>query len=249
MRAWVTRVAGIVALTLAFQATADVKTLHAELVKHLPGITVDQLRPSPIAGWFELSFGDGVAYVTEDGKYLIQGDLFEVATRVNLTQSRHNEARRIAMAQLNEDDAIVFSPPTPKHTITVFTDVDCPYCRKLHSDIAKYNEQGIRVRYVAYPRSGPGSETWETMEAVWCSKDRRDALTRAKRGEKVERPADCKTTAIASEYALALKVGVQGTPMILLENGGVISGYMPAEQLAEQLKLLETQKTAVAHSP
>ena len=117
----------------------------------------------------------------------------------------------------------------------MLTDVNCAYCRKLHGEIAQYNERGIAVRYAAFPRSGPDTDSWNTMAAVWCSKDRRDALTRAKLGEKVAAPA-CGDRAVAEHYALGEQLGVEGTPMIILEDGAVIGGYIPAAALAERLE-------------
>ena len=179
----------LVGFTLTAQTYAEappakgVAAVHAELAKHLKGLRTEQVRATPISGIYEIDLTDGSAYVTADGKYLIKGDLFEVASRANLSESRRGEQRRVALAQLDEKQTIVFSPENPKHTITVFTDVECGYCRKLHGEIAKLNELGIKVRYAAYPRNGPGTEDWTKMEAVWCAADPRDALTRAKKGE------------------------------------------------------------------
>ena len=130
---------------------------------------------------------------------------------------------------------ITFAAATPKHTITVFTDVDCSFCRKLHSEMSALNGLGITVRYAAFPRSGPGTPSWATMEAVWCSADRQSALTRAKRGEKIERPEGCATAAVRSDYELGEQLGMQGTPMIVLEDGRSIGGYLPAAEIARML--------------
>ena len=156
----------------------------------MPGVTVDQLKATPIPGLYEFSKGADVGYVTSDGRYFLGGDLYDIKEGANLTDQRRSDVRRKVLSSLSESELIVFSPKDPKYTITVFTDVDCGYCRKLHSQIADLNRMGVRVRYAFYPREGPGSEAWKTAEAVWCSADRQDALTRAKRGEAIK-AKDC----------------------------------------------------------
>ena len=131
---------------------------------------------------------------------------------------------------------LVFSPPNPKYTVTVFTDIDCAYCRKLHSQIGEYNKLGIRVRYLFYPRSGPGTDSWAKAEQVWCAKDRNDTFTRMKRGEEVPGPKQCKNTPVARDYDLGRKLDIGGTPALLLEDGELLSGYLPPAMLASHLR-------------
>ena len=123
--------------------------------------------------------------------------------------------------------------------MTVFTDVDCSYCRKLHSEIAEYNRLGIRVRYVFYPRSGPGTESWRKAEAVWCSSDRQAALTLAKSGKELPVNASCGPTPVARTYALGQELGMRGTPGIFTEHGDYFAGYYGPERLLQKLKELE----------
>lgn len=230
---------------VAESGQGSVEQVYAELAKHLPGLKAEQVRASPVAGLYEVEFSDSVAYATADGRYLVSGDLYEVATRTNLTDARANGERRVALAKLDASRMIVFAPEKPAHIITVFTDVDCPYCRKLHGEIAELNKLGIAVRYLAYPRSGPNTESWAKMAAVWCAADRRQAITRAKNGESLARQAGCATQAIAEDYALGRKLGLKGTPMIVLEDGSVVSGYIPPAKLAQHLQSIDSrQKTA-----
>jgi thiol:disulfide interchange protein DsbC len=140
------------------------------------------------------------------------------------------------IADVPESQMLVFSPKDPKYTITVFTDVDCAYCRKLHSQMAEYNRLGIKVRYLFYPRSGPDTESWEKAEEVWCSNNRADALTRAKRGEENVGPKHCGGSPVARQYALGQDLGVQGTPAIVLASGEMLPGYVPPAMLAQQLR-------------
>jgi thiol:disulfide interchange protein DsbC len=131
---------------------------------------------------------------------------------------------------------VIFSPRNPQYTITVFTDLDCQYCRKLHSQIAEINKLGIRVRYMFYPRTGPNTDSWRKAEAVWCSADRNEALTRAKAGAAVDTSKTCGPTPVAREYALGQSIGVQGTPTIVTETGDSINGYLPPQELVKELK-------------
>jgi len=221
--------------------------IRVQLAKKLPGAKPEDVRPTPMPGIYEIAIGSSVAYISADGKYLISGDLFEIATKTNLTEERRAQGRVQTLAGISDGDTIVFGPASSstKHTITVFIDVDCGYCRKLHSEIAELNKLGIRVRYTAYPRSGPGSSSWAKMETVWCSKDRRDALTRAQLDEEIGN-AKCGTTPVANQYKLGGDLGVNGTPAIFTEDGDYIGGYLPPQKLAEYLDELKSQASSAA---
>jgi thiol:disulfide interchange protein DsbC len=225
----------------AADKSADVR---AELAKKIPGAKAEDVFPSPVPGLYEISMGGATGYITADGKYLVMGDLYEVASRNNLTEARRATLRVKEIAAIKDADTIVFGPPGPvKHTITIFTDVDCGYCRKLHSEMAEYNKLGIRVRYAAYPRSGPGTESWTKMESVWCAKDRRDAMTRAKQGE-TPAVAKCGGDLIGSQFKLGERLGVNGTPAILTSDGDYIGGYLPPAKLAVHLEELKVASAA-----
>ena len=222
--------------------TADPRAIIAA---KFPGVKPEEIKPAPIPGMYEVAMGADTAYVSADGKYLINGDLYQIDTRVNLTENNRSDMRRKAIAKLDERDMIIFSPAAPKYTVTVFTDVECAYCRKLHSEIAEINKLGVRVRYMAYPRAGPGTDDWAKMENVWCSKDRKSAITHAKQGEDVKSPS-CGTTPVGKQYALGEKIGVNGTPAIFTDNGDYIGGYLPAAKMLEQLEALDNEKVAAA---
>lgn len=214
--------------------------LRAEIAKRLE-IKVENVRPSAIEGLYEVSSGTEVGYVSADGRFYVDGDVFDMGTKQNITEERRKQGRLALLAGVSDEDAIVFAPKTPaRHTITVFTDVNCVHCRRLHSEIGELNRFGIRVRYLMYPRGGPGTETWRLAEAVWCSADRKDALTRAKRGEAIEAPR-CETP-IAAQYQLGREIGVTGTPGIVTDSGEFLAGYASAAHLAEYLD--EPEKVA-----
>ena len=179
---------------------------RAALVKLLPaGTKVEDLVPSPIPGIYQFVQGGEVSYLTADGKYYLDGNVYDMATRANLTEGLRSHARLALINAVPESDMLVFSPKNPLYTITVFTDVDCQYCRKLHSDMPELNKLGVRVRYLFFPRTGPNTESWRKAEVVWCSVDRNDALTRAKAGAQLDMNKSCGPTPVAREYALGAK--------------------------------------------
>ena len=228
----------VCATGLAWPLAATAADTRAEIARKLD-IRVEDVRPGPVPGLFEVSSGAEVAYVSTDGRFYIQGDVYDLDSRENLTERRRTGVRASLLAAFPDEDTVVFGPADAKHTVDVFTDIDCGYCRRLHSEIAEINRRGLRVRYLMYPRSGPGTDSWRKAEAVLCAKDRRDALTRAKRGETLPKPA-CKTDAVKRSFELGREVGISGTPGILTDSGELIAGYLPAEALAERVRQLKT---------
>jgi thiol:disulfide interchange protein DsbC len=244
--------AGLISLAGAVHAqdksrAADKGTVPADVrarvVSKLQGANAADVAATPVSGLYEVTMGAVIAYVTADGKYLLTGNVYDLDTQTNLTAARRNAARSKALAGIKEDETIVFSPPNPKMTVTVFTDVDCAYCRKFHSQIADFNNAGIKVRYLMYPRTGPETASWHKAESVWCSNDRRDALTRAKRGEDVK-SKDCGDSAIKAQYQLGDDLGVDGTPAIFTQYGDYVGGYMSPVDLVQAIQ--ESQKAAMA---
>ena len=149
----------------------------------LPGMKFGEITPSPIPGLYEVVIGHKLAYVTENGRYLMQGTLIDIEMQKDLTEPRVNAIKSKAITSLNEEMMVIFGPEKAKHNVTVFTDIDCGYCRKLHSEIDQYMEQGIRIRYLFYPRAGVGSSSYQKAVSVWCADDRKAAMTTAKSGQ------------------------------------------------------------------
>lgn len=205
-----------------------------QLQKSFPEVRSEQISPSPIPGLYELRVGPQIAYVSADGRYLVRGDIIDVMSDANVSEERRAGARLAAIDDIGEARMIVFTPRQVKHTISVFTDVDCGYCRKLHREIGEYMARGIRVRYLFFPRSGPNTEGWAKAEKVWCSADRADALTRSKRGEVLATKA-CSPTPVRDHYSLGLSFGVTGTPAIITDTGELVPGYVPAAELGAYL--------------
>jgi thiol:disulfide interchange protein DsbC len=213
------------------------------LLKRLPaGSKLEELRPSPIPGIYEFMQGADISYLTADGKYFLDGNLYDMESRENLTEVQRTHARVAMISAVPESQMLIFGPKNPQYTITVFTDVDCAYCRKLHSEMAELNHLGVRVRYMFFPRTGPNTDSWKKAEVVWCSANRNDALTRAKAGAQLDLTKVCDGTPVAREYALGQSIGVHGTPAIVTENGDYISGYMPPRELVQEIKDLQLAK-------
>jgi thiol:disulfide interchange protein DsbC len=207
--------------------------IRAQIAKRLE-IRVEDVQPSPIAGLYEVRSGAEVGYVSTDGRFYVDGDVFDMTSKHNLTEETRKKGRLALLAGVKDADAIVFDAKGPvRHTVTVFTDVDCVHCRHMHSEIAELNRLGIRVRYLMFPRGGPGTESWRKAESVWCAADRKDALTRAKRGEALA-PGKCETS-VAAQYELGRQMGVTGTPGIVTETGEFLAGYANAAYLAAYL--------------
>ncbi len=212
----------------------DDDAIRARLSKALPGIEPADLTPSPIAGIYEISKGASIGYISADGRFLIEGDLLDLETETNLSDVRRNNWRQQRVAEISEDKMIIFAPEKYSHTVTVFTDVDCGYCRKLHNQIDTYLKEGIRVRYVFYPLRGEKAASYGKAEAVWCSKDRKAAMTMAKQGKKVT--AEACETPVAMHLQAGMELGIRGTPGIISETGELLPGYMPAKTLKARLE-------------
>ena len=226
--------AGVIQAQPPAQEPADPRAEIASKIK-IPGVHAEDLRTTPVSGIYELTHGTDIAYVTADGKYAISGDLIALDSNDNLTETHRRDVRSKLLGAIPESEMVVFGPRDPKYTVTVFTDVDCAYCRQLHSQIAEYNHLGIRVRYLFFPRTGPNTESWTKAEEVWCSNNRNEALTLAKRGAPLQAKA-CPNNPVAKHYALGRNFGLQGTPAIVLANGELIGGYLPPGELVQHLK-------------
>ena len=179
----------LAAINFAVAETAEAEVqerIKQSLAVLLPGVVPDSISKTPLNGLYEIVFGPRLVYMSGDGKYLVQGSILDLETRENLTEPRLMEAKAAAIKNVGEDNMIVYSPPegvARKHQVNIFTDIDCGYCRKLHSQMADYNKAGIEIRYLFYPRAGVGSESYAKAVGVWCADDRRAAMDAAKAGK------------------------------------------------------------------
>jgi len=202
----------------------------------VPDMQPEYVGQAPFPGFREVLLGGQVVYVSDDGRYLMQAQPFDIQARQPAASHGLMEFRRKLLAEVPARERIVFAPPNPKYTISVFTDVECGYCRRMHQDIAEYNRLGIAVEYLAFPRMGMGSDDFRDMISVWCADDRRQALTQAKSGQRVPRK-EC-TNPVAMQYTLGQRLGVTGTPAVFAPDGTQLGGYMPPAQLRAALDRL-----------
>lgn len=224
----------------AADADPQLEQARAKVAEMFDSIEPRHVNPSPVDGWYTVQKGSIVAYISADGRYLLQGDLIDLDEQVNLSEQSRSDSRRELVSALTDDEAIMFSPAETKHAVTVFTDVDCTYCRKLHGEIDEYMSHGIAVRYVLYPRNGPASRAWSTSEDVLCARDQGKALTAAKLDREFQ-TSKCDAAMLTKHYTLGQDIGLSGTPAIVLEDGSIISGYLPPAALNMRLESLSAQ--------
>ncbi len=225
----------VLAVPVAQAQDAGMPT-RAELASRLNGVEASDLKDSVIEGFYEISVGSKVGYISTDGRFLFEGELYDLASSENLTESSRARARVDLLAGVDPSQMIVFAPEgrPAEHTITIFTDIDCGYCRQFHREIEQVTALGVEVHYLFYPRTGPNTESWTKAERVWCAGDRNSALTGAKLGGQVPEFA-CDLTPVADHYDLGHQVGVTGTPSIYAAGGQHIGGYLTPQQLLTTL--------------
>lgn len=240
MNRYLTAFACLVLLTGICKAdsTATVDAAAEEKIRNslsvlLPGLEPDTVRRSPVPELFEITFGPRIVYITSDGRYLVQGKLVDLETRTEITDERLSQLKQEALESIGADQMISYSPDKPKHTVSIFTDIDCGFCRRLHAEMAQYNKQGIAVRYLFYPRAGIGSDSYKKAVSVWCADDRQAAMDSAKAGNAV--PEKSCENPVEAHYELGQEMRVQGTPAIVLADGEVVPGYVPADKLRRAL--------------
>ena len=230
--------AAAVLATLSAAAAADDYDAVRERLKTLTNVEDSRvtIAETPIEGILQVRLGSEIVYMSDDARYLVQGRLFDLDTREDLTDRAMAEVRKGLVASLADAQTINFGADDSEYQLYVFTDVDCGYCRRLHEQIPEYNEAGIQIRYAAFPRAGIGSQTFRKMTSVWCAADQRAAMDVAKAGDTPD-PATCDSP-VPSQYQLGQAMGVTGTPALLTADGDLIPGYVPPEDLRKRLDML-----------
>jgi thiol:disulfide interchange protein DsbC len=217
-------------------ATAAARQAMQSLV---PQATIDKIESAPMPGYRQVIVGSQMVYTSDDGQYLMQGSLYDMRNKRDLTAARIAEQCKIKLDAAPAGQRIVFPAAggKPKYKVTVFTDIDCGYCRKLHSQIAEYNQRGIEVDYLFFPRSGINTPSYDKAVSVWCAKDRNAAFTEAKTGKE---PAQAKCdNPVAEQFKLGTEVGVDRTPTIFAADGTKIIGYLAPDQMVARLQSLD----------
>jgi len=224
-------------MCLAPVINADEAADKAAIRGALGGTRIGAIEATPVPGLYEVVVGSQVVYVSSDGRYVLQGELIDFKKHENLTEARRSSIRRKLISSLDESKMIIFKPKKVKHVVTVFTDIDCGYCRKLHSQMDQYLAKGIEIRYLFFPRAGAHSASYDKAVSVWCADDRKQALTDSKN----RRPVPKKTcdNPVDEDMALARQLGLRGTPYILFENGQSPAGYVSPEKMEQMLEQIE----------
>ena len=231
----------LVPLAQAAEPAADAAARKA-LLDLVPQAKIDVIEAAPLQGYRQVLVGGQLVYVSDDGKYLLQGALLDTQTKRDLTAARLAVKSKEMVGAVPLSKRIVFAPAKPKYKVTVFTDIDCGYCRKLHSQIAEYNKRGIEVDYLFFPRTGIGSPSYDKAVSVWCAKDRKAAFSAAKAGTD-PKPLKCDNP-VAEEFTLGTQIGVDGTPTIFAPDGSKIGGYLSPDQLLGKLQAVEAPSLA-----
>lgn len=208
---------------------ADEASIADNLSKVIPGVSKSDVSKTPIEGLYQVVVGARIVYTSDDGRYIIQGEMVDLVDRKNLTENSLNSVRKAELEKVDEKTMITFPAKNSKHTVTIFSDIDCGYCRKLHAEIDSYTDAGITVRYLFFPRSGVNTESYHKAVSVWCADDRNEALTDAKLNDKVvnktcDNPVD-------EHMKIAQAFGINGTPAIISEDGIMVPGFVPAKDL------------------
>ena len=237
----ITSVVAVHTAGAANTSDAAIAELRTRLIEARADLPILDIKPSQLEGFYEVTLlGGQRLHVRQDGEYIFASDLYRVSTTgfVNITEVSRNTNRKQLLDELDESQMVVFAPPRDqiKATVTVFTDVDCVYCRKLHQEVPEYNELGIAIRYLAYPRAGIGSDSYKKLVSTWCADNPQKALTLAKLGEQIA-DRDCENP-VASQYRLGSRMGVNSTPSLIYEDGSMIPGYVTATDLAQRLGIL-----------
>jgi len=221
---------------------ADYEAVRDRLSTLINGDTKISIAESPLPGILQVRLGSDIVYVTDDGRYLLQGRVLDLETRQDITDQAKGRIRRELVREIDRDELISYGADDSEFEVIVFTDVDCGYCRRLHQQVEEYNDAGIRISYAAFPRAGMASETSRKMTSVWCSNDQQAAMDLAKGGGTPE-PRECDAP-VAEQYEMGQSVGVTGTPALVTPNGDLIPGYVPPEDLRVRLEQLAAAGSA-----
>ncbi len=231
---------GLLVSSVVWAAPED--DIQAKLRSLDPNIPILSVEPIDLKGFYAVSLSSGeVLYVNETGDYILSGNLLHIrddGKLENLTEERMKAYRVNEMNSLADSDMVIYpAKGETKARVRVFTDIDCPYCRKLHEEVPALNEMGIEVAYVAFPRRGPDTPTGVNMSAIWCAGDqaaKRAAMEIGISGSQVA-AATCDSP-VEGQFMLGQRVGVTGTPAIVLADGRLLPGYMPAVKLKQLLE-------------
>ncbi len=237
MKSLATSLGAVFLMIGASSASAtDFEAIEARLSDLVPDMDQVMISETPIPGVMQVRIGGDIVYISEDGRYLMQGRLIDMETQADLTDAAQSVLRREQLQELDRGELVSFGNDDADYEVLVFTDPDCGYCRRLHQQMDEYEEAGIKISYLAFPRAGVGSQTYDKLVSVWCAEDRQGAMDVAKAGQ-TPTPETCDNP-VTEQYNMGQSLGVTGTPSIMTFNGDIIPGYVPPERLRERLDAL-----------
>jgi len=221
---------------------SDIATIQEKIEKNIPSIKIEAVNKSDMPGVYEILSSGQLLYVSEDGKYLISGKLFSIENGIkDLTAASMERIdmlkapkRRDKIKAVSDKDMIIFKAPDEKYKVTVFTDVDCSFCRKLHKEMDNYNKLGITIQYMGFPRAGIGSPSHKKLQSVWCADDPLEAMNKAK-NDRVFGSDSCDDP-LTEQYKLVREFGLNGTPALILKSGKLLPGFVTPNQLLAIIK-------------
>ncbi|WP_018881289.1 MULTISPECIES: DsbC family protein [unclassified Thioalkalivibrio] len=223
--------AALAVISTPLMATEAIEEYMARVI---PDTEIDSIRETPMEGVFEVRYGTDILYVSEDGRYLIQGNMVDLETRENLTQSALSGVRADMFAAIDDSELVTYSPNgETRGVLNIFTDPNCPYCREIHQDLPEYLSAGIKVRYLMFPVLGRDSP--EIMDRIWCAEDREEAMDRAKEGDKLSDIDGSCATPQDQHMAMGQQLGLRGTPALITEGGQQLSGYQEPQAVIERI--------------
>lgn len=227
-------------LSMLLTAVTSYSLAEGPDLKHLkstlqPGIEIHSVKPSPVKGVYQVRIASDLLYLSEDGSYLFTGDIYDLASKVNLTEKASRVITQEALASVADGDKIIYKAPNEKYKISVFTDISCPYCTKLHQHIDDFNQAGITVEYLAFPRAGADSVAAKNMQRIWCAKDKAAAMDKAKI-DKTYPESDCEGQQAKEQFELGRQLGINATPTLIFSDGQIKPGYVNSQQLLAILK-------------
>ena len=217
-------------------SATDFEAIEARLASLVPDMDQVVINETPLPGVMQVQIGGDIVYMSEDGRYLMQGRLIDMETQADLTDAAKAVLRKEQLQNLDRQELVTFGQNDAEFEVLVFTDPDCGYCRRLHQQMDEYEAAGITVHYLAFPRAGVGSQTYDKLVSVWCAEDRQGAMDVAKAG-RTPTPATCDNP-VTTQYQMGQSLGVTGTPSIMTFDGDIIPGYVPPDRLRERLEAL-----------
>lgn len=219
----------IASITTTVYGATDEKIIHDTLAKY--DMTVESIKPSPIVGLNVVETTTGIVYITDDGKYLLQGPIYDMSGKNPVNISNQPLMKKV---EALKNEMIYFKAPKEKYVVTVFTDISCGYCKKLHESVGDLNSKGITVRYLAYPRQGAQSDVGKKMASIWCNGLPQNALTQAFKGEEIAMIDNCKID-LSKHMNVGNLFKLTGTPAIILPDGQLLSGFLKPDDLLQLL--------------